>query len=326
MKLILGSRQKGYVIQSIKWTIVLFVSLSSYVYSNKALARAGWESASPREEIVKIKTSFGHCTGTRVSNQGHILTARHCLNACLIQSDSIRAEALFPEEGWRSPNLYHFTDERDVHCEAEINGVPKVFEVLAASTGFMTPSEQGSLSLYASELHQRFLDSGYFHNGDFALIKVAEFESSRCLQVSDQELSLSAPVHYFGYPGDSSGRPERRNSDGESFYQGEGEVISSILENPCIKGSEEALINRYDRDELILSTVDILPGASGSSLLNHRGEIVGLLNSSYTNGAQMFERYCRGSAVALSMVRIKETLLQDFPSLDLGEVFHCSND
>jgi hypothetical protein len=180
--------------------------------------------------------------------------------------------------------------------------------------------------LYAPELHQEFLNSGYFHNGDFALIKVAEYESSLCVKVSNQQPAPGALVHYFGYPGDSSGRPEGRNSDGESFYRGQGEVVPSILENPCIRGSEDALRNRYDRDEIILSTVDILPGASGSSLLNQRGEIIGLLNSSYTNGAQMFERYCQGSAVALSMIRIREILTQDFPSLDSSEVFHCSND
>lgn len=297
-----------------------------FLTSIDALSLSGWEGATLTPEFVKIQTNFGGCTGTRISNQGHILTARHCLNECLIQSGAVDEERLFPEEGWRSPKLFHFPNGNPAFCDLEINGIPKRVEVLSASAAFMIPLEQSSLSRYARDLHQELMDQNFFHTGDYAIVKDENSQRQQCRKISMERPIATQEVHYFGFPGQSrGGRPEGRESDGESFLRSDGQVVASITQNPCIRGSIERLVDKYDRPEIILSTVDILPGASGSSLLNSAGEIVGLLNSSYTNGAEMYETYCPGSAVAIAVESLFEQMAQRLSQSEIDEYFSCTN-
>ena len=125
-------------------------------------------------------------------------------------------------------------------------------------------------------------------------------KGSQCKSIGNTELRVGERVHYIGYPNATTGRPIGTDSNGDQLSMGQGHIIESILENPCVIGSEK-LKTKYDRDELLLSTVDIVPGASGSSLLDKDGNIVGLLNSSFSQGVNIFSQYCEGSAVAIKI-------------------------
>ncbi len=303
----------------------LFIIVLSFFIALEVNALAGWSEAVASSEFVKIETQFGHCTGTRISDHGHILTARHCFNACLIQSGQLEDEPIYPEEGWRSPKLYHVLEERPVYCDMSLEGKNVRAEVVATSRAFMVPSEQSSLSFLSPEMYQEFLEKSYFQSGDFAILKLQAESSARCLRISSLASSLGDAVHYYGYPGASrGGRPEGRESLGDRILMGQGLITPSILDNPCVVGDEIKLRDRYDREELILSSVDILPGASGASLLNSSGEIIGLLNSSYSNGLEMYERYCPGSAVAISIESLVLDLRTRFSREDVTQFFNCS--
>jgi len=287
----------------------------------RVFAVSGWSYIGTDSAVVKVGDG---CTGTRISNDGHVLTARHCFTDCLINSSSVEEEVLFPEFGWRSQKLYKL--KSTAFCEASINGVDEVIEILAIGPGFMTPMEQSSLVHFDKELYTNFLNKSYFHNGDFAIIKVQESQVASCKKVSLEPLDNNKEVSFRGYPMQSTGRPDGRNSDGKSLLEGSGFVIDSVFENSCIDEqahNSEALRLRYDRSDLILSTVDNLPGGSGSALLNVENRIIGLVNSQYRQGIDIHSTYCSGSTVAVSIEHIFKLLDEMGFGEDKNKFFNC---
>ena len=288
-------------------------------------AISGWTPVDYDPTVVQINgRGGGGCTGTRISKDGYILTARHCFNGCLISGGFVDAYNLFPEYGWRSPKLYQLHQE--AVCLTTIDGVAKKIKIVAIGPGFMTPMEQGSLNLYDKDLYLDFLQKSYLHNGDFAIIK-EDVEGQSCRKVNWSSALDGEKVSFSGYPIQSSGRPCGRDSDGKSLLKGEGLVPSSSLDSSCVDSSLsnlDKLITRFDREDIMLSTVDNLPGASGSSLLNSSGEIVALINSQYRSGIDVESTYCSGTTVSIPTDHILRLLKETGFRRRVDEFFSCS--
>lgn len=301
---------------------LLFLSL---FISQMIYADAGWVKIPEDPTIVRLQDNFGRCTGTRISHQGHILTARHCFNQCLIAGQFVQTEILFPSVGWQSPKLYKFNSENPAVCTMNVDGVEQELEVVFASGGFMTPSEQGSLSVSDPQVYDQLLESYFLYNGDYAVVKQRVDHPTSCRAVSTTAVEANETIYYMGYPTASmGGRPEGYESDGESLLLSRGHRVVSMAENTCIDTQSStlaAVLKRYDRPEIFLSTIDVLPGASGSSVLNENGEIVAVVNSVYSPRVNMYQHYCSGSAVAVGVERILQHMAEeDFPAQD---VFDC---
>lgn len=302
--------------------IVLFqlVFLSPLVL----FAEAGWVKVEADPTIVKFQDSYGHCTGTRISAEGHILTARHCFNQCLISGQFVNQQALFPEYGWQSPQLYTFPNDKKAVCRTTVDGVVKDIEILFTSSGFMTPSAQGSLSVSDPDIYNEFLDNHYLYNGDYAIVKEEVTQRTSCRELSVEPSLANDRVHYKGYPSASTGRPAGRDSDGQSLSLSQGYRTSSVSNNSCVPSEQltAQVLGRYDRSELYLSTVDVVPGASGSALLNTEGRIVGVINSVYSPRQNIYSHYCSGAAVAVSVARILQHLEEQ--QISASRFFACS--
>jgi len=244
----------------------------------------------------------------------------------LISNEFVESERIYPEDGWRSPKLYEYDRGRKATCTMEVDGEMKDIDILSLSPKFMTEMEKGSMSIYDYPRYLSYLEQSFFHNGDYLIAQIQESRNTSCRRINLNS-AIGDDVSYKGYPAASRGRGVR-NSDGKSLLKSEGKVTESIRFNECIIASNPNNIEKlsviYDRDEIILSSVDILPGASGSSLLNHKGEIIGLLNSTYTKGVDMYEKYCEGSAVAVRMNHILELAKKHLSSMELKEVFSCN--
>ena len=298
-----------------------FFLFFSLLYSDFSYSDPGWITVKEDRSVLRIEDNFGTCTGTRVSRNGHILTARHCLNDCLISSNYVEPVRLYPEFGHRSPNLYLFTNRKPTYCDLSVNGESKTLKVVAASRGFMIPSEQRSLGVFDWNLYVSFLDNSYFHNGDFAILQDETSTGGECKSIGRYKLIPGDYVHYLGFPDATTGRPDGMNSDGNQLRMGRGRIIESISQNPCANITDR-LKTRYDRDDLLLSTVDIVHGASGSSLLDRNGNVVGLLNSSFGQGVKISSQYCEGSAVAIKIETILG-FLKENEFLNSNETFSC---
>lgn len=300
----------------------LLLALSLTFASN---AREGWAPAGPDKTIVKLKDNFGTCTGTRISNEGHILTARHCFNACLISKKYATSERIYPEDGWQSPKLYTFDKKAEAICELKIDGIPSKVKILATSPSFMTEMDKGSMSRFDYPRYLDYENKSFFQSGDFLIAKQLDVKNTSCRRTS-LNLGSVTSVHYKGYPAASKGRPGR-NSDGKNLMLAEGHLVDSITTNPCVPRNNSISMDRlkdtYDRPELQLSSVDILPGASGSSLLNQDGEIIGLLNSTYAYRVDIYEHYCSGSAVAIKLSHVLELARNHMSDPEISDAFDC---
>lgn len=302
-------------------SIEISLSILLFLFPTVSYGVAGWSEVDLDRSVVKIGTG---CTGTRISNEGHILTARHCFNGCLISGGFVEVERLFPEHGWQSPKLYKLNQEAT--CATTVDGEATDISVLAIGPGFMTPMEQGSLSYLDSSLYEEFLEKSYLHNGDFAIVKEQVTSETSCRNVSWSKTNINEEVVFRGYPSRSTGRPDGRNSDGYSMLEGRGVVIASIFDNACVSENAqnyESLVMRYDREDLILSTVDNLPGGSGSALLNRGGEIIGVINSQYRQGIDVQSTYCSGSTVAIPMHHISKVLDESGHGDQVQNYFNC---
>lgn len=290
-------------------------------------AEMGWQpvesGSQAAKAIVRIKSQFGTCTGTRISTQGHVLTARHCLNQCLINSGQVEPEVLFPDQRG-SYQLYHIRLNPRARCRFEIDGVEKEVQVIAAGVGFMIPSEERALPRYDETLHRSLVERGFIQRSDYAVIREIGPQSSECLHLSENDALPEELVHYMGYPGASTGRGEF-DSDGSTLLQGRGEVVTSILESSCIEevsSTEEELRFSYEQPEQILSSVDLLPGASGSALLNSNNEIVALLYSTFWP-VDRWSEYCSAAAVGLRISYLRRVLLQTLGETRFEEITRC---
>ena len=75
------------------WVVVLAINLVS-AQSLETIRFTAWDDLQNITEsqkqlhaaVKQIESSNGSCTATTISNQGHMLTARHCLRTCLIRS------------------------------------------------------------------------------------------------------------------------------------------------------------------------------------------------------------------------------------------------
>ena len=309
---------------------LLFATLN--LFSVQAFSVPGWTAFKNDPSVVKITDGFGSCTGTRVSNDGYILTARHCFNTCLISKGFVDKRVIYPAEGWQSPVLYLFPNKKTAYCLVELDGIKQEIEIVAASDGFMIPSQQASLSVYDMPKYLEYLNNNFLYNGDFAVIRTQKnnFDQASCRKVSRGLAGTqggAVKVYYLGYPSSSTGRPKGANSNGVSLLMGEGVTISSILKNACLgeKPNKDSLKLRYDRTELLLSTVDVLPGASGAALLNEEGEIVGVINSVYQRGKDMYSEYCSGSAISLNINYVVNKIKNNLGENKVEQIFNCNN-
>lgn len=308
---------------------VILYTLTIIIAFTPASADPGWEKVPADPTVVKMSDSFGSFTGTRISNDGHILTVRHGFNACLIGGGFTESSKILPSFASpysRDPLLYRINWESKPTCKIKIDGELKAVQILAASDQFMIPSDQGTLTDSDEEVYKRLIAEHTFHNGDYAIVKEVVSKITYCRKASSRELEIGESVFYKGYPSATTGRPEGKDSDGKSLLASFGTRVSSILENQCLpkNGNKDHLQLKYQRPELILSTVDVVPKASGSALLNFHEEIVGVINSTFSQGVVVNQTYCAGSALALSTSFIFDHMAKRLNRSEIQEIWSCN--
>jgi len=264
--------------------------------------------------VVLLNSPSGRCTGTYVSSDGAILTARHCLQICLIRSGVVREVS--EQDG--AIVFYETVPERlgVATCELEINGVPQTVTVEATGPGFVMPFNMSGLSSLNPALMKDLIARGYTSSGDFAIVRQRVTTPTACVALAQAPAQPGDFVQSIEYPA-ATERPDGYNSDGEQAYASGGVVAHSIAENSCVvEASPPAerlarLMATFDDASSFVSSLDSNHGASGSPVFNAKGEVVGILINIYrhTSITQKQEdepevRFCLGSSKALRIERV----------------------
>lgn len=262
-------------------------------------------------KILKSKDN-AECTAAFISNAGHILTARHCMQKCLIRSGIFQ---MVYEQ--KAVSYFHLNQQKlgKAECSALLDGEPVDLIIESTSPGLIVSMDEKSLQSLNPQLFKNLVEQSYTSKGDFVIARVKNSShSTSCIPLAKKPALTRDLVHNFAYP-TATNRPDGWNSDGLSFYATTGEVISGIAKNSCVidaKLSEtqlRKLEKEFDEDTAFMSTLDAIYGSSGAPVISSNGEVVGILTNVYRpDFAKPHEepkaRYCSGSAKALRIEHI----------------------
>lgn len=223
---------------------------------------------------VKMKFHNGAtCSGSFVSDQGHILTASHCAEVCLADP--------------------HRTGERqNMKCEIEVNGKKVPVRIV-------------TMSPCLAEDRMKAFDAGRDdcqNEGDIAILLPDEPPTEfSCLAMAAAPPAEGEAVYALGYPGKTT-RADG-NSNGTRMYMSYGNVRKSDTCKKDTTGADVAIKSpAIYQKRMIQTTVDIAPGSSGGPLINSNGEVVGV--ASLVLNKQVAVSECAGSTFFESLTHL----------------------
>lgn len=251
---------------------------------------------------------YDKCSSFVSSDDGHMFTSAHCVQACMKA-----AEAYTAVDGVAQPNV---TKLKDLSCPVLINGVKTDLQILAVSP--CTREERASLP--------REKCSG----PEYAIVKTS-LKAEACLETSSDSAKPGEAFMAVGFPEESFRRLQsgkNKDSDGAGQFVSSGEVIDAnpscarLGGNEAFKGGQqtENLMQSVRDGDLYQTTLDILRGSSGGPMVNGQGEVLGLA-AMYVINNEVLE--CKGSTFFSPMNMVLKVAEKDFPSLNLGAATRC---
>lgn len=244
--------------------------------------------------VIKFEASGQSCTATAVSNEGHYLSATHCLVPCL-QSRGV----VLTKGGFLSAKTFEILPSKPqyevlFHCSAQVNDMKGVSMMkedlkvlgLVSRRGISDATFEG----YTGSLHLRYrkelkkiLDSGFtasMAEGDMVLFQLKNYRSQKCARFSSavdfKKIEQPGSLVSIGFPG---GLGPLGNSIAPMVSEGmKTSGIDALPNYTYIKESAwEAMKGYAERPHSFLANLDLLPGASGAAAVDLvSGEIVGV--------------------------------------------------
>lgn len=261
------------------------------------------------------ETRSSRCAGTFISDQGHIITAAHCLRSCIYDTTRTAQEksSIGAQERVTSKKRLSQT------CAVNMNGQQVEIDVLFAPP---CSSEVAEQTLIDPDHPQK---KECKNQSDLALVKLSRplrplkngklssdprylEESFRCIPLNLNPQPASGRVFTLGVPEETK-RPGNCNSSGKGFYFSDGFILQS---NTCHDGKKLRNIHRFAStvgEASIQTDLDVTVGNSGGPLILD-GMVAGVAHKEIirdSKGVIQDERHrCEGSGYFESMDLLPE--------------------
>lgn len=239
-----------------------------------------------------------HCSASVISPEGHLLTALHCVERCLMQHDLL--------ERFKSP--YIETLSFRTKAQPAAGAVCKGFrlpesrrmrvELVHLGPGVVNFVDYHPISRIPEAEFERLIRL----RGDFAILKAAPDQpnaSAKPLPCAQAEITplpenAGSALYALGFPlakrstklsagtRVASRGPAARGADLAQLI--EGHIAQSLSGNPVIRdsGFSEGVFRRVEAFHqgpgVRLAHLDIYPGMSGGPVVNHLGRVVGAVS------------------------------------------------
>lgn len=250
--------------------------LERAAFQNVAKIKDGFALSSAATRLIVHGGKPTSCSASYVSDQGHVLTAAHCLEGCVTRDKVPK----FPA--------------KDIQCDVTLGGRKMKARIVVMATchpklmiestlnGRPTCEDQGDLAILMPETPPK----------DFG-----------CLKIATRLPEVDHTVTAIGYPKKTTRRGPG-NSDGVNMHISRGKIVQK---DHCVriakKNREEVALSGAEnlQKRFIQSTADIVQGSSGGPLVNSSGEIVGVAMA-HMGDNDKYE--CPGSAFFESLVTL----------------------
>jgi hypothetical protein len=268
----------------------------------------------------------GDCSAASVSSGGYALTDLHCVAQCL--KDQKWAErGLLREQNGEGYGVLAISRQapEDLECGGmfqtfgeETFSVP--MRIVWLGRGKETFTEES-----VSSLPEEAFQAVRGNQDDFALVKFDFPKPVACVPPSRTPVKPGDRVWAIGYPSFTM-RYDGFDSSGYKKHVSLGRVLSGPREDAFLKGtiSEASAWKRlesiYSDEGIFLSDMDVMPGNSGSMVVDSDGNLAGIV---YGTVRSSEKKYLGGSALAMRMEAILKELKEGLGEARLAEIFDC---
>jgi len=298
-----------------------------------------------KRAIIKLTTTSGRCTGTVISNKGHVLTAAHCFQECLKRQDLYKLINISVDERKSKYWVVEVTHDRPVHCSMRYKSLANDFddfvyenvELQAISAGrvLLNYSDEGIDDLIdfekatgkLEELRDKSIGRIF---GDYLVLSTREAPQA-CVRTASLPPPSNSTLMSLSYPDVTYSRKLGVNTNGRDLYASVGRKnINGILDSnsPYIdKISAQhgrADLNRvYNANSIIWSDIDSRKGSSGAPVFNHDSELSSIVIYNACPAFHSAHEGCRYSTASLSIQSIQTAIADRYGTFLAQEVFSC---
>lgn len=287
-----------------------------------------------KESTYLLNGKSNRCTANLISNNGHFITARHCLQRCLIPNGIFK-----PSNNAPDGTTYFELDTKSLGfatCDVTLNKVQQTVTIEATSPGLILKMDELSFKILAPELFSQLVDEGFTSEGDFVIFKSTRHANlNHCIPLTKENENFKTKNHHvFSYPS-ATDRSDDFNSDGQQMYYSQGTFRNSILENSCIDVNSlsefhsKDITSRFGFESSFLTSVDAIFGSSGSIVFDDDSQSLGILINTFNYASisrvdsdKPENRFCEGSSKVLKASTILKSLAK--LNFDLNEI-RCSS-
>ncbi len=273
--------------------------------------------------VLRVDGQWEECSGSVVSDEGHVLTASHCVDKCA--NDNTPIVNNLDRHQLLNLNLPKASKSQ---CKVKIDGVETVVDVKVQSCDTKENFE-------ALTKNPKTPEARCTEMSDVAVImpKIS-FNNHPCVSTAEN-YSIGEKIYTVGKPKQT--HRGFKDADGKEVYASFGEIIPAqdkcivVRQADLLRGTSQPnyILNMpgfspYSayRQNLVQTTLNIFSGNSGGPIINQSGEVIGV--ASMTAGYSDESRQCKGDTffAPISRVSIKSSHIASGFSM---ESLSCKN-
>lgn len=297
--------------------------------------------------VIKFTAGSGRCTGTVISDQGHVLTAAHCFQDCLKREGLYKAVNISIDGAQSKYWVATLTHDRPIHCTVRYKNLTYGLDEFITETVELQAISPGRVLL-------NYSDSDIDDLVDFekATGKLSQLRDENIGRISGDYLVFSAtgtpracvatagttPTEYaslmsLSYPSFTVGRNEGVNTNGRDLYASVGQKNSNgvldsnsaYIEKITAQHGIHDVSQIYNNHAIIWSDIDSRSGASGAPVFNRLSELSAVVIYNACDAYHAVREGCRNSTASLSVQSIKSSIQRRYGPELAQSVFNCSD-